>query len=107
LTLSSVPIFDDRFYNISFVRESSTGSLTLAVRLYESDSLVYSGSMKTISAAIPDVMSYDGVRLGAWAGSSSGEFWAQEVRVWDAALVQSELESHARDFMSYGRELSL
>lgn len=108
LSLNNLPIFDDRFYNISVVRESTTGSLSINVKLYESDALMFMSASSALTGAVsvPGDMTYDTVRLGAWAGSSSGEFWAQEVRAWDTALSNDELDSHARDFNSYGRTRS-
>lgn len=38
--------------------------------------------------------------------TSSGEFWAQEIRLWDRALTQEEVRSHALHFESYGTETS-
>ncbi len=108
LVMPSASIFDDNFYNISIVREASTGSLKISVMRYESDTLMFSSSSIafTGSVGIPAPQKYDFVAVGAWAGASSGEFWAQEVRLWDASLIQSELDSHARNYESYGRETS-
>lgn len=108
LTMPSASIFDDNFYNIAVVRESLTGSIKISVMRYESDELVFSSSSIATSGSIgcPDATTYNYFKIGAWAGSSSGEFWAQEARVWDASLVQSELDDHARNFESYGREVS-
>lgn len=105
LTLASASIFDDNFYNFSIVRETSTGSLSLWAIRYDSDDLVVLTSSLSVSG-LPALTRYDGVSVGAWAGSSSGEFWAQEVRLWDSPLVQSELDDHSRNFESYGREKS-
>lgn len=103
LVFPSASIFDDRFYNISVVRETSTGSIGIRVKLYEDGSLIYSSSSLHTSG-LPVSTVYDTVCVGAWAGSSSGEFWGQEVRVWDASLTEDELDAHARDFNSYGRQ---
>ena len=108
LELLSIPVFDDRFYNFSIVRETSTGSVRLSVLRYESDDLMYStGSIwVTGTVGIPEQSDYNSVSVGAWAGSSSGEFWAQEVRLWDDSLTARELDAHARHYESYGREQS-
>lgn len=108
LTLASASIFTDDFYNLSVVRETATGSITLAVLRYENDSMVYSTSSLALGTSVgnPPVQLYDNFYVGAWAGTSSGEFWAQEVRVWDSNLAPSELDDHARNFESYGRETS-
>jgi hypothetical protein len=34
--------------------------------------------------------------------SSSGEFWAQEVRIWNRSLTSDELYAHTRHYESYG-----
>lgn len=108
ITVVSASIFDDNFYNIAIIRETSTGSLKLSVIRYESDDLLYSTSsvVMTGSTGIPVQCEYNNVMVGAWAGSSSGEFWAQEVRLWDDTLTNSELDDHARNYESYGREKS-
>lgn len=112
LTLPSASIFTDNFYNISVVRETTTGSLTISVLRYENDQLVYSTSSSGLTGTVgvvgPQV--YDNFYIGSWtgsvAGTTAGEFWAQEFRLWDADLVASELDDHARNFESYGREIS-
>jgi hypothetical protein len=104
LTLASASIFDDNFYNVSFVRNSVSGSMTLSVIRYENDDLMYSTSSVSLQE-VPQC-AFNKVVVGAWAGSSSGEFWANEVRAWDSALVGSELDAHARHYESYGRESS-
>ncbi len=109
LTMASASIFDDNFYNVAIVRESATGSLTLSVIRYEADELVFQSSsvVLTGSTGCPVEQTYNYFKVGAWAGASSGEFWAQEVRVWDDFLIPSELDDHARNFESYGRETSI
>lgn len=108
LTMASASIFDDNFYNVAIVRESQTGSLSLSVVRYESDTLAFSSSsvVLTGSAGVPSHQKYNFVNVGSWAGSSSGEFWAQEVRAWDAPLTSDELDAHARNYESYGRASS-
>jgi hypothetical protein len=106
LMLASASIFDDNFYNIAIVRETQTGSLKLSVIRYEADDLKFSSSsiLFTGSVGMPNSQTYNFLKVGAWAGASSGEFWAQEVKMWDAALNSSELDDHARNYESYGRE---
>lgn len=108
LTMASASLFDDRFYNLAIVRESSTGSITLSAMNYEQGELTFSSSSSGLSGTVgvPDVRRYDTMKIGAWAGASSGEFWAQEARAWSAPLIASELDSHARNYESYGREKS-
>ena len=108
LSVVSASIFDDKFYNVAVVRESTTGSLTLSVMRYESDEISYSTSSFALSSTLgcPDSVTYNSFKVGAWAGASSGEFWVQEVRAWNCALNANELDDHARNFESYGREVS-
>lgn len=108
LTMASASIFDDKFYNVAVIRESSTGSLKISVVRYEQDTLEFSSSSIafTGSTGIPAPQRYNNIVVGAWAGQSSGEFWGQEVRLWNAGLVESELDAHARNYESYGRESS-
>ncbi len=108
LTMASASIFDDNFYNIAVVRESASGSMKISVMRYEHDELLFASSSIALtgSSGCPPELLYNYLKVGAWAGDSSGEFWAQEARMWDASLMNSELDAHARDFNSYGREAS-
>lgn len=104
VSLGTLPIFDDRFYNVSVVRETRTGSLSLDVRLAEDGLLLFHSGTRVVQGYPGD--GYESVSVGAWAGASSGEFWAQEVRIWGSDLTEDELIGHTLDFNSYGRERS-
>jgi hypothetical protein len=106
--MASASIFDDNFYNIAIVRDFTTGTLKVSVMRYENDVSMFSSSSFLFdgSTGVPTSQKYNYVNVGAWAGDSSGEFWAQEVRLWDDNLIDSELDSHARHYESYGRKTS-
>lgn len=109
LQVIGAPVFNDRFYNLSVVRESVTGSTTLRVIRYDSDELVYSTSSVAFTGTIgaPPAFDYSTVEIGSSARNPAPtQFWAQEFRLWRAPLVDAELHDHARNFESYGRESS-
>lgn len=105
LTVPSVPIFDDRFYNVSYTRDrSSNQAATLSVMRHEDGELAFSASATiNSSSAQTDFRRFD---LGNMLVPSRGQFWGQEARVWTAELSQSELEAHSLHFESYGRAVS-
>jgi len=104
--LTSASLFDDNFYNISFTRNTQTGLNSLRAIRYDAGDLAYStSSLLTASDAA------SGYRLMEVGSSvlvpSSGQFWAQELRLWDTDLSASELFAHAAHFESYGRDVSI
>ncbi len=110
LQLASVPIFDDNFYNLTVVKNSQTGSLTLYTTRYDSDELVFSTSSFVLSGTTgyPLDSDYCLAELGSSVSNpSKGQFWAQEFRIWSSSLVYSEILDHADNFESYGREKSI
>lgn len=110
LDLSVAPIFDGRWYNIAVVREAATGSVLISVRCHEEGERLYLSSSyaATGSVGCPVPRSYDHVTVGTPSGTlTRSEYWAQELRLWDAPLVEGELEAHSIDPMSYGREAFL
>lgn len=105
LQLTSASVFDDRFYNVSFVREHVTGSTTLRAIRYEDDELTFSTASVGLGA-FPEVAA-SRVDLGSWTVQpSSGQFWAQEFRLWGTGLTEVELRAHSDHFESYGRDAS-
>jgi hypothetical protein len=109
LAVVSASIFNERFYNISVVRETTTGSLTLSVVRYEQGELVYSTSSFALTGTTgcPSTQNYTHIDVGSSPVlPSSPEFWAQEFRIWQAPLNSGELLAHAQNFMSYGRDVS-
>lgn len=109
LTMASASIFNDNFYNLSVVKETSTGSIWIYAQRYEdgeqtffSSSVAWSGS-----AGYPSDWDYYRVDLGSSSlAPSSGQFWGHEFRLWADALLPDELDAHAQHFESYGRDVS-
>lgn len=111
LQITSASIFNDTFYNLAFVKEHQTGSVTLYVTQYIDDQLTYATSSYAASGAVgyPTDAVYTMVEIGSssFPGyGSSGQFWAQEFRWWTASLNQFEVRAHAAHFESYGRDIS-
>ena len=109
LQLTSASLFDERFYNLSIVREHATGTLTLRASHHNDSELVFLTSSVAFSgsAGYPLESTYSRVELGNSAFlHSSGQFWGQEFRLWNARLNESELLAHSRNYESYGRDTS-
>lgn len=109
LSLTNVPVFDDDFYNFSVVKETLTGSISLAVMKYEGGEVSYSTSSYATSgsAGWPADASFTHLQVGSTdLHGTLPEFWAQEVRAWDCALTDDELVAHTMHFESYGRHRS-
>lgn len=109
LTMVSASIFDDRFYNIAVVKETSTGSLSLYASRYEDDELKFYSSSSAVSGAVGYPLDWDYFKLEIGSSvlqPSRGQFWGQEFRLWSAALTSAELEAHAAHFENYGRDVS-
>lgn len=109
LTVVSASIFDGTFYNVGFTKERITGSIQLFVNQYVDGELTYSTSSIALTGTVgyPFDGLYTTVDVGSSAiQSSNGQFWAQEVRIWDASLLTEELLAHADHFESYGRDSS-
>lgn len=109
VTLANLPIFDDRFVNVTVVRESITGSLGLYVTRASGGEITFAtSSVAPIgTAGYPTPVDYSTVSLGSSSISPSlGEFWAQELRVWQSPLGPAEIADHAENFSSYGRDSS-
>lgn len=107
--LSNLGIFDDRFTNLSLIRESRTGSLGLYVTRASFGELSFTTSSVTPAASLgfPTSVDYSTVSIGSSSISpTAGEFWAQELRVWQSSLSNPEIIDHAENFSSYGRDSS-
>lgn len=107
LDVASVPIFDGRWYNLAVVREAATGSVLISVMCHEEGELLFhtSSYAATGSVGCPVPRSYDHITVGTFSGTlTRSEYWAQELRLWDASLSEGELSAHSIDPMSYGRE---
>jgi hypothetical protein len=112
LELTSVPIFDDRFYNISVRRDWFTGSFVLTAMRHESGEEVFSTSSYALLGqpghpGHPSASNYSTIELGSSTKfPSRPEFWGQELRLWYTDITQQELESHSAHFENYGRDVT-
>lgn len=109
LQLTSASLFDERFYNLSIVREHATGTLTLRASRHDASELVFLTSSVAFSGSTgyPLESTYNRIELGnSTFMHSSGQFWGQELRLWNASLNESELLAHSRNYESYGRDTS-
>lgn len=105
LSLPSLPIFDDRFYNLSFQRAADDGIDRLSIMRHEEGEQVFSASGSLAGHVLEKT--YFRLELGSSVLSPSrGEFWGHELRLWSAQLSQLELEAHSKHFESYGREIT-
>lgn len=105
LSVASASIFDDRFYNISYVRRRAEQVATLRIMRHEDGRIVYHTSGSTTGA----VTEAGYIRLDLGSSPlvpSSGQFWGQELRLWSTALSDDELLAHSLHFESYGRSIS-
>lgn len=99
--------FDGKWYNLSFVRNHSSGTFLLDVRSIENDYVerdsVNFHMSASVSASVSNAVSSFGVLLGAVPGSSS-EMWANELKVWSRPLNGREMDDHTLNFQSYGSD---
>lgn len=105
LTIASASVFDDKFYNVSYVRGVFDSTAVFRVMRHEDGELKYSAS----GSAIGPVTELNYARLDLGSSivvPSSGQFWGQELRLWSAKLSTQELEAHSMHFESYGRTAS-
>lgn len=109
LEITSAPIFDGKFYNLSFVKNRVSSSITLSVMSHEIGELKYSTSSVAYSGSTgyPINTTYSRIEIGSSEIiPSSGEFWAQEFRWWNSALSTNELLAHSLHFESFGKEIT-
>ncbi len=103
--LVSAPIFDGNFYGLTVVRERVTGSITLSANRYSEGELVYTTSSFALTGSIgfPRDAIYPCFEVGSSVlTASNGQWWGQEVRLWNKALNNEEILDHAANFESYG-----
>lgn len=93
-------IFDDKWYNITFVRNEQSGTMKLSVRSIDRHELDLNvtGTMTGVLSA--DQFVYQ-LTVGKTA-SLGAEYWTQEVRVYEQAQSDQEIEDHAWNYQSYG-----
>ncbi len=112
LELNSVPIFDDRFYNLSIRRDWFTGSFVLTAMRHEEGVAVFSTSSYALYGqpghpGHPSASNYTTLEIGSSTKfPSQPEFWGQELRLWYNDLSDAELEAHSAHFENYGRDVT-
>lgn len=103
ITLQDVSIFDNKWYNISVVRNEISSSLTLDVRSVDKRDVSVRLSASISSNSIVSSSRPFSLWLGS-TGSMQSQYWMQEVRVWNGILNNKELDDHTLNFQSYGTE---
>ena len=101
LAINNISIFNDKWYNVSFVRDDSN-HLTLGIKSIENKEIITNLSSSVTFASPIGPESYV-FWLGAY-GSLPSQQWVQETRVWNDALNSNELNDHALNFQSIGIE---
>lgn len=102
VTLSDVPIFDNRWYNVAVLRDYTSSSLVIDVRRLERDEVTYHQTASLFTPLLSSSGNYV-LWLGS-TGSMGSQNWMQEVRVWDEPLREIELQDHTLNFQSFGAE---
>lgn len=109
LSVDSTPIFDDEFYNLSIVRERSTGSISLFITRHDGLELAYATSSVALTGTVGCPPPADFIQLELGSSQllpSRAQFWGQEFRLWRAPLDLLEIYDHSENFESYGRDVS-
>jgi hypothetical protein len=99
--ITGAHIFDDKWYNIAFIRNEQSGSMKLSVRSIDRNEL----DMHVTGVLTGGVLSSDqyvySLHVGA-TGNMPAQYWAQEVRVHNQSVNEQEIEDHAWNYQSYG-----
>ena len=98
--LTGAQIFDNKWYNIVFTRNESSGTLSLNVTSVDGDELDLNTSA-SITASLGITTNVYDLWIGATA-SLYAQYWMQEARVWDERLEQEQILDHALNYQSYG-----
>ncbi len=107
-----LPIFDDRWYNLYVVKNSTSGSYTLRVSRLDTDEIAYTTSSVYFTGSVGAVWSDTGsitrIVLGHTGSTSlkKNEFWTDELRVWGRALTDREMDDHCLSYRSFGSRSS-
>ena len=108
LTASSLPIFDDRWYNIYAMRGTVSGAYTVRVSRFDDGDIVYNTSSLFAAASMP-ATSYrqTGSITAIYAGTSGNlrsQQWMDEFRIWNRVLSDEEMDDHCLHYRSFGNE---
>jgi hypothetical protein len=100
LSMSNIPIFDEKWYNVSIHRNSPSGTLNFRLHRLNYDEVDVNLSA-TLSAPESTSSSLWQLVLGATNGLKA-QGWMQEARVWNKDLTRTEIFDHTLNFQSYG-----
>lgn len=102
VTLSDLPIFDNRWINVAVNRDYVSSSLGIDVRILDTDDVVLHRSSSLFTT-----FSTASFQQTFWLGSTGSlptEAWIQEARVWNEPLSDVEMRDHTLNYQSYGTE---
>lgn len=104
LTLSNVPVFDNRWCNLVVNHDYLSSSLEIDLQVLDRDDVVYHASASLFTPL--STASYpQNFIVGADTTSGiNSEYWMQEARVWTEPLGDIEMRDHALNFQSFGTE---
>ncbi len=101
ISITGTRIFDDKWYDISFTRNVSSGTLQLDVRSIENGEINYFVTGTYATASLVNDLDLYHIRLGS-SGSFGSQFWGQELKIWNVFKDKNELDDHSLNFQSYG-----
>lgn len=97
ISIPSLP-FDERWLNVALLRDQGSTTTTIDVRSIDRGELSFS------SSSVGSFVSTSSFSPSLFIARSPCECWAQELRSWSALLSETELDDHALNFQSYGRD---
>lgn len=102
-SISNVPIFNNEWQNICFVINPLSSSLELYIKKINDGDIEeqYSASASFIQSGALYDGDWRSFSIGS-TGSKHGQYWMQEVRVWEKSLTNDEINDHTYNFQSYG-----
>jgi len=103
VVLASVPIFDNKWYNVVVLKDYLSSSVRIDVRKIDQGEVTYHSTSSLFTPLTSDSSSVYKLLLGS-TGSLPSQQWMQEVRVWTEPLSETELNDHVLNFQSYGTE---
>ena len=103
LSLASIPIFNNKWYNIAVLKNYLSSSVVIDVRELDQDEIIYSATASLFTTLPSDSSSVYRVVLGS-TGSLASQYWMQEARVWTEPLQNQELTDHTLNYQSFGTE---
>jgi len=104
LSLSNVPIFDNRWCNVTVLRSATSSSIVIDVRILDDDEITYHQSA-SMTASLAFTTPNNSFWLGS-SGTMGSQVWMQEARVWNGTLSDSEMNDHALNYQSFGSDNS-